>query len=77
MFIMMLLLVLLVGTGKEDTGSKSWIRFGPIGIQPSEFVKIGFIITFSKHVSDIGDDINEPKNILKLLLHLGILLFLK
>ncbi len=76
MCIMMLVLVLLVGTGKEDTGSKSWIRFGPIGIQPSEFVKIGFIITFSKHVSDIGDSINEPKNVLKLLLHLGILLFL-
>ena len=74
--IMMLVLVLIVGTGKEDTGSKSWIRFGPIGIQPSEFVKIGFIITFSKHVTDIGTELNEPKNILKLLMHLGILLFL-
>lgn len=74
--IFMLVLVILVGTGKEDTGSKSWIRFGPIGIQPSEFVKIGFIITLSKLVSDMGETINEPKNILKLLAHLGILLFL-
>jgi len=74
--IMLLVLVLIIGTGKEDTGSKSWIRFGSIGIQPSEFVKIGFIITLSKRVAEFGDRINEPKNILRLLAHLGILLFL-
>ncbi len=74
--IFLLILVLIIGTGEEDTGSKSWIRFGPIGIQPSEFVKIGFIITFSKVVSDMGDKINEPKNVLLLLCHLGILLLL-
>lgn len=72
--IVLLLTVLLIGTGREETGSKSWIRFGPIGIQPSEFVKIGFIITFSKRVSDMGDGINEPKNLLHLLAHLGVLL---
>jgi len=72
--VLMLLAVLIIGTGREDTGSKSWIRFGPIGIQPSEFVKIGFIITLSKRVSDFGTEINEPKNVLKLLAHIGILL---
>lgn len=71
----MLIVVLIIGTGKDDTGSKSWIRFGPIGIQPSEFVKIGFIITLSKRAADMGTSINEPKNILKLIAHLGILLF--
>ncbi len=70
----LLVLVLILGTGAESTGSKSWIRFGPIGIQPSEFVKIGFIITLSKKVSDMGDEINKPVNLLKLILHLGILL---
>ena len=74
--VVLLILVLIVGTGREDTGSHSWIRFGPIGIQPSEFVKIGFIITLSKRVADFGESINEPKNILKLLAHLGILLCL-
>ena len=74
--IFLLVLVMILGTGKEDTGSKSWIRFGPIGIQPSEFVKIGFIITLSKLVSDMGDTLNEPKNVLKLLGHAGILLLL-
>lgn len=74
--VFLLLLVLLVGTGREDTGSKSWIRFGSLGFQPSEFVKIGFIITLSKRAADFGEEINEPKNILKLLAHLGVLLFL-
>ncbi|MBR5507967.1 MAG: rod shape-determining protein RodA [Clostridia bacterium] len=64
-----LIAVLIIGTGREDTGSKSWIRFGPIGIQPSEIVKIGFIITFSKAVSSYKKDLNKPKNIFKLILH--------
>lgn len=72
--VLLLLLVLIVGTGREDVGSKSWIRFGSIGFQPSEFVKIGFIITLSKRAADFGEDINEPKNVLKLLLHIGVLL---
>ncbi len=64
-----LIAVLVIGTGREDTGSRSWIRFGPIGIQPSELVKIGFIITFSKAVSKCGDSLNKPKNVLKLTIH--------
>jgi len=74
--VIMLLAVLVIGTGREDTGSRSWIRFGPIGIQPSEFVKIGFIITFSKTVAELGDKLNKPKNILKLLIHAGVFMFL-
>ncbi len=74
--ILFLIAVLVFGTGLEDTGSKSWIRFGPIGIQPSEIVKIGFIITFSKLCADYGENLNKSKNVLKLLLHAGVLLAL-
>jgi len=72
--ILALVAVLLIGTGRESTGSKSWIRFGPVGIQPSEFVKIGFIISFSKLCSNYGSAINKPKNIIKLLMFTGVLL---
>ena len=72
--ILMLIAVLMVGTGREDVGSKSWIRFGPIGIQPSEFVKIGFIVSFSKHASMIKDEINRFKNVFLLCLHLAVIL---
>lgn len=74
--VLSLVLVLVIGIGRESTGSKSWIRFGPIGIQPSEFVKIGFIITFSSHVASLKDDINSPANVVKLLIHAGVLIFL-
>jgi len=70
--VFLLILVLVIGTGKESTGSKSWIRFGPIGIQPSEFVKIGFIITFSSHVEKLRNKINKPSNVAMLILHAAI-----
>ncbi len=71
-----LISVLIIGTGREEVGSKSWIRFGPIGIQPAEFVKIGFIITFAKHASLVKDEINKPKNVFLLCLHLFVILAL-
>lgn len=74
--VIFLIAVLIFGTGREDTGSKSWIRFGSVGIQPSEIVKIGYIITFSNAVSKYGDELNKPKNIFKLLIHTGVFLFL-
>lgn len=68
-----LILVLVIGTGSEEVGAKSWIRFGPIGIQPSEIAKICFIITFSYHLSLVEDKINKPLTLLGLLLHLGVI----
>lgn len=68
----LLVLVLVIGTGLESTGSKSWIRFGPIGIQPSEFVKVGFIISFSSHVAKVKDNINKMSNVVMLIIHAAI-----
>lgn len=70
--VFLLILVLIIGTG-QDIGSKSWIRFGGFGFQPAEIVKVGFIITFAFHLSKIKNEVNSWKNILYLLLHVGIL----
>lgn len=40
----LLLLVLVLFIGKTIYGAKSWISFGTIGFQPSEFAKIGTIL---------------------------------
>ncbi len=72
----LLLLVLLIGVGNESWGAKSWIRFGAVGIQPSEIAKICFIVTFSYHLSMVHDDINKPLVLLGLILHIGVLLVL-
>ena len=68
----LLVLVLFIGTG-DEIGTRGWIRFGFVGIQPSELIKIGFIITFAKHITS-ADDINKPKTLLLLLLHAAIII---
>lgn len=74
--IFLLVLVLLIGTGAEQVGAKSWIRFGPIGIQPAEIAKVGFIITFSYQLSKSDKKINKLSTLLKLGAHLLIFLLL-
>ncbi len=74
--IALLVLVLIIGTGAEEVGAKSWIRFGPVGIQPAEIAKLGFVITFGYHISKKQKTINSFKTLLGLSVHLGIFLIL-
>lgn len=71
--IMLLAVVLILGVG-EDIGGKSWIRIGPVGLQPSELVKVGFILTFAKHLEKVQDDMNRLIPLLGIILHAGILI---
>ena len=66
--VLLLLFVLFFGSGKEETGANSWIRFGPIGIQPSELVKILFVLSFSFRIADAKEagKLNSIKEILTL-----------
>src|SRR5690606_20963859 len=53
MFLVFIMLVLefwvtFFGTGKQETGSQSWIRvFGLMNFQPSEFAKLFIILYFA------------------------------
>ncbi len=71
---LILIVVLFIGTGGEEVGTKGWIRIGSIGIQPSEIAKIGFIISFAKHIESVREDINRPSVLLLLCLHAGLLI---
>lgn len=71
----LLILVLIIGKS-GDWGAQSWIRIGPIGIQPSEVAKIGFILTFSHHLTAVEKNINKPSVLFGLFVHVGILIFL-
>lgn len=73
--VFILVLVLIFGTA-GDWGARSWIRFGPIGIQPAEFAKICFVITFSYHLSKVEEHVNEIKVLLGLVAHLAVLILL-
>ena len=68
-----LVLTLIIGTGEGS--NKSWIRFSilPIGVQPSEFAKIFFILTFSYHLSCVKKTLSRPLTVLSLCAHFGII----
>jgi rod shape determining protein RodA len=69
--ILMLASTLVFGT--ERMGNKNWIILGPVSIQPSEFAKIIFIITFSSHLKKVQNYINTPRALIPLALHFGVL----
>ncbi len=73
--VLILILVLFIGEG-DEVGTRGWIRFGFIGIQPAEIVKVTFIFTFAWHICRVQEKINEPKTLLLLLLHAGANIFL-
>ena len=51
-----LLLVALIIFGQDDgTGNKSWIRFAGIGIQPSEVIKVLYIIIAARQMTYIRE----------------------
>ncbi len=64
----------ITGTNME-TANKSWIKIPVINIavQPSEFVKIAFLCTFSKHLDIVKDKINRPLTLLGVLAHAGVI----
>ncbi len=69
-------ILILIPLGVEgDTGNKAWLRFAGIGIQPTEVVKIIFIVLMAKHITYLKEyrDLNAPLSVLQLVLHFGIL----
>lgn len=72
--VFLLVLVLVIGIGREEVGGQSWINLGPISFQPSEIVKIGYIICFAIQLEKYEEDINGLKNLGFIILHIGIIL---
>jgi rod shape determining protein RodA len=73
-----MLAVLIFGVGEEEVGRGSWIRIPVINIsiQPSEIVKILYIVCLSKRINSVKENINRPKNIIFTVLYAGIILVL-
>ena len=59
----------LNATGTDDT---AWLAIGRITFQPSELMKISFIITFSTHLTRVQEHIREFKTVFFLCLHGGV-----
>lgn len=67
--------VFVFGETVNGTDDTAWIKLpGGLTIQPSEFMKICFIITFSKHLSYLNDNnkLKTPFGVLGLVIHVGV-----
>lgn len=70
--ILSLLLFTPLGFGRDGSANINWLDLGFVSIQPSEFLKLAFILTFSYHLSKVEGRINQPVHLLLLLLHAAV-----
>ncbi|MBR4116941.1 MAG: rod shape-determining protein RodA [Clostridia bacterium] len=63
------ILTFFIGFAPEGTDDKAWLNLGFTTFQPSELLKICFVITFSTHLGKVKRDINKLKYLLPVCLH--------
>ncbi|HQA65166.1 MAG TPA: rod shape-determining protein RodA [Bacillota bacterium] len=69
--VFLLALVLIIGFSTK--GTKGWIDLGPVNMQPSEIVKIGYILTFAKYLEKKKGNLNRIIDVLPAMLHLVLI----
>lgn len=72
MMLDLVLLVALVLLGEDDgTGNRSWIRFAGIGIQPSEVIKVIYVVVAAKQMTYLKEyrDINSFISVVQMAAH--------
>lgn len=63
------ILTFFIGIAPENTDDKAWLDLGFTAFQPSEFMKICFIVTFAAHLSRVKPDVNKLKHLIPVCLH--------
>lgn len=66
-----LVLLTFTGLGLQRAGAddRAWLNLGFTTLQPSEFLKLAFILTFSFHLYKDEENINHPLHLLLLIIH--------
>lgn len=71
--VMLMLLLFPFGVSPDARSDAfSWFRIGSLYFQPSEIVKIGFIITFAFHLSKVKNNISDIKHVFLLCMHAAV-----
>lgn len=58
-----------LGYRREGADDQAWLQLGFINLQPSELLKLSFILSFSYHLSRDEENMNEPLHMLLLCIH--------
>lgn len=58
-----------LGYQRAGADDQAWLQIGPLNFQPSEVLKIAFILTFGYHLSRDEENMNKPLHMLLLLIH--------
>ena len=61
-----------LGYGREGADDRAWIDLGFVQIQPSEILKLVFLLTYSVHISKVTDKLNQPLHLFLLLMHAAL-----
>ena len=70
----LVLLVVVLGIGREVNGSVRWLALGPINFQPSELVKLFMVIYLAGYLVRRGDEVRESvKGFLKPMALVGLI----
>lgn len=73
--LLLMFLLFFIGVGPEArSDSKVWLKIidtdrYELNIQPSELLKIGFIITFALHLNSVKENINKMKVLIPVIAH--------
>ena len=63
--ILLLLTVYIPGLGEEQYGSRAWINLGVTTLQPSEFVKILFVLIMAGYLSEHREELTRFTGVFK------------
>lgn len=56
-------LIIIIFTGKEISGSKSWFQIGGMALQPAEFAKMATALALARYLSALDVSIRKSRNL--------------
>jgi len=62
--IALFLLIIVIFTGKEISGSKSWFQVGGMALQPAEFAKMATALALARYLNRLDINIKKPKTLI-------------
>lgn len=65
----LVVLTFFIGIAPEGTDDKAWLDLGFTTLQPSELLKLSFILTFAMHLAYVKDNIRSIKTLFWLCVH--------